>query len=356
MAKAEIVIESAAKRFDMTSGEWEGIDFTQMSDEELGALGIDPSEVDRPDEDEADNNEDEDLDDNEDDSDDDNEGDDGEDDEGSGDDSNEESADDEDEGDSDEDEDDDSDAEVNIPKARFDEAVRKERERANGLEDRTAFLEEQIDKLIALQTATPTAPVDPPAPKIDVNALEKEYMDKVLSGETDEATEIRIKINNEQQRVVNELLKKAREEAKSEAHSISENDKFQLAIADAVNKHPQLDSSSDDYDADSVEQVNALAIGYQQSKKMAPSDALTKAVNTLMKKPAAPKAGKKKTSAAASRKAEKAKKVASTPKKAKPSSVRDVAPDDINWDNLTEAQFDKLYKKNPSLVNKQMGL
>lgn len=351
MDKAEIVVDSAAKRFDMTSGEWEGVDFSGMSDEELGALGIDPSEVERPKEDEEEPDEEGDLDDGE-------EGEEGDSEEDSDDEEEEEDTEEEDteEEDTEEEEPSEDEDEINIPKARFDAAVRKERERANALEDRTTFLEEQIDKLIALQTTKQAEPAAPPAPKIDIAALEREYMEKVLSADTEEATAIRIKINDEQQRVVNELLKQAREDAKNEAQNISENDKFQIAIADAVNKYPKLDSSSDDYDEETVDQVNALAIGFQQSKKMTPAAALTKAVNSLLKKPVPKKPVKKAVKAATNRKAEKARKVASTPKKAKPSSVRDVAADDINWDSLSEDQFDKLYRKNPALVKKQMGL
>jgi hypothetical protein len=316
------VIKENSMTYNVDKDDWEGIDLTQFSDEELAALGIDPSEVDRGDPvDDDDETDDEDI----------------------------EETDDEDEDDSDESEDDEEEdseetqKDIRIPKARFDEAVRKERERAKALEERTAYLEGILDKLLAQQAK----PEEPPAPKFDFDEAEENYEQAIFNGELDKARQIRREINKAQEARIQELLTQVEKKAESKTAQLTEQQEFNVAIRSALTKYPFLDDKHETYNEEVVQEINALAAGYKSTLGLSSAEALNKAVNKI----AAPLAKTSKTSSETIKKrTEKASKIAKEPPKTKGSTVKDKSMDQIDWENMTEAQFDKLYKTNRKLV------
>lgn len=308
--------------YNIDKDTWEGIDLTEFTDEELAALGIDPSEVDRgdPDEDDDDDTDDEDITEDEDE--------------------------DEDESDSEEDEEDseeETQRDIRIPKARFDEAVRKERERAKALEERTAYLEGILDKLLAQQAK----PEEPPAPAFDFDEAEARYEQALFNGELDQARQIRREINKAQEQRIQDLVAQVEKKAESKTAQLTEKQEFNIAIKAALTKYPFLDDQHESYNEEVVQEINALAAGYRSTLGLSSADALNKAVAKI----AAPLA--KKTTASKDsikKRAEKASKIAKEPPKTKGSSVKDKSMDQIDWENMSESEFDKLYKTNRKLV------
>ena len=342
MQKAEAIRQKEGVTYNLENDTFEGIDLTQFSDEELAALGIDPSEVDRgdPEEDEEELDEEED-----DEEDDESDRDDGEDD---------------DEGDESEDDDEDEEEEekdIRIPKSRFDEAVGKEREKVKAAEERAAWLESQINKLIELQANKGSEKVEQIEEQAaDVDDLEAEYVNKILEGEVDEAKKIRKQINQIQEKRISSLLEETKKNAKEEARNLSEQEKFDIAVQKSVVEYPFLDPDHETYNEELVIDINALSKGYVQSGTSS-AQALEKAVKKLAEpyKKSLEKPKKSTTKKTTQREAQKADKKAKQPPNTKSGKVKSLTPDDIDWDNMSEAEFDKLYKENPKLITKYLN-
>jgi len=351
MQKAAAIKEKAGTVYNIDKDTYEGVDLTEFSDEELAALGIDPSEVERPEEDEE-----EELDEEE------NEDEDGEDDESDGDDENEgDEGDDEGDEAKDDDENEEEEKDIRIPKSRFDEAVGKEREKVRAAEERAQWLEQQIQKLIDLQANKNTETVAKAEEEsVNIDELEAQYVDKILEGEIDEAKQLRKQINQYQEKRIQVLLKETRENAKKEAEQLSEKDKFDIAVQKSVIEYEFLDTDHPDYNEDLVIDINALSKGYAESGRMSPAEALEKAVAKLAKPykqqlSAKNKSVTKKKTTTSTRETQKAERKTKQPPNLKSGKVSSLTPDDIDWENLSEKEFDKLYKENPKLISKYLS-
>lgn len=348
MNVAKIIKENKGSTYNVDDNSYGDIDLTQFSDEELSALGIDPASVEREEEEEEDL-EDDDIGD---------ELDEDEEDEDSKEDD--EESDDEDSSESDEDEseeDEEPKKDIRIPKARFDEAVQKERRAKEEAEARTKTLEDQVERLLQLQEAQLKTTTEQKVEevKVDVDELETKYAEALLSGETNEAVKIRNKINLETQKIINHLLKEAKETAKEEANNISNVDKFNLAIETAYNKYSFLMEDDPNYNEELVSEINAMAVGFTTTEKLSRADALTKAVSKLApvyKKSITPT---KKSKEVITRKRSKASKVAKEPLRAKATNIKDITPDEIDWDKMSEAEFDELADKHPSIIKNYLN-
>lgn len=350
MQKASVIREGAGSTYNVDSNTFEDIDLTQFSDAELAALGIDPSEVEREEE------ESEVLDDDDDDSLEDEGEEDEEEDEGdSEDDSSEDSDAGEDDSEDSDDSNDDQREENRIPHSRVSQMVEKERERYEQQVEINRQLQEQINQLIQNSLVSQTKAEEIVDNVVDIDALEEKYIEHILNAETKEARDVRNQINAAQRDLTKKLLKEQKEVAKQEYKTELENQNKEEVIRQALINYPILDSKKADYDEELVSDVNALAIGFQ-NKGMSADKALSKAITRLVKplfpdtlsKEPKPSSEKPKTM---ERKKEKANKIAKSPPKTPSSNIKDKTADDIDWENMSEKEFDALYKKNPRMIS-----
>lgn len=245
--------------------------------------------------------------------------------------------------------------EPRIPKSRFDEAVQKEREKAIRAEERSKYLEEQIERLIALQQQVAPKQESQAEPEYDFDAAEEQYVELLLQGDTKEAAQLRSQINREKDKwvknLVQEVSKQAKEEAQKETKRLSESDKVNIVITEALAKYSFLDVNSEDYDEDLVEEINYVAQGYEQRKGMTASEALKKAIQRLVKEEP-----KKVVSSKA--KEAKEKKVASMkqqpPTMESAKGIKDKKSTDFDFENMSQAEFRKLYKENPEIIKEAL--
>jgi hypothetical protein len=242
--------------------------------------------------------------------------------------------------------------EPRIPKSRFDEAVAKEREKAIRAEERSKYLEERINELLALKEQIQTKPTEDPESAFDFDEAETKYAELLLEGEAQEAAKLRIKINKERDKYLQEVVKSVKEEAKKATKDLSVAEKKEVVIQQALTEYEFLNEESESYNEDLVMEINALAAGYEVKGKMSPDKALQKAIDRLAK-PMLKKEEVKKTLGE-----RKAKKV-ETMKKQPPNtsgakSVKDKTVDDFDWENMSQAEFRDLYKKSPKLVQEAL--
>lgn len=160
-------------------------------------------------------------------------------------------------------------ADQRIPKARFDEVneARKQAERA------LAEANAQIEAMRSQGAAPAPAPADPPKPAFDVQAKEKEYLDMLMEGETEKATQIRMEINThiaEQAETAAEqrILKRA---AQSELSAVSNK---------IVEDWPYLDTPEG---KSAIELIVYRRHQYEQ-QGLSPAAALQRAANELAPK------------------------------------------------------------------------
>lgn len=241
--------------------------------------------------------------------------------------------------------------EPRIPKSRFDEAVAKEREKAIRAEERAKYLEERIEQLLEASQSF-SKPVVEAEPEFDFTTAEEQYAEHLISGEVKEAATLRIKIEKERDKYVQKLLKSVTEEAKKESRKLSEEDKKDIVIQKALTTYSFLDDKSPDFDKELVEEINFLAIGYETKHKMSPAEALQKAVDKLAKPKVKTEVVKKKVAEAKAKKVDAMKKQPPSVSSAK--SIKDKSVDDFDWENMSQKEFEELYKKSPKLVNEAL--
>lgn len=241
--------------------------------------------------------------------------------------------------------------EPRIPKSRFDEAVAKEREKAIRAEERARYLEERIEQLLEASKMAPAKQAEV-EPEFDFATAEEQYAEHLISGEVKEAAALRVKIEKERDKYVQKLLKSVTEEAKKESRKLSEEDKKEIVIQKALTTYPFLDDKSPDFDKELTEEINFLAIGYETKYKMSPAEALQKAVDKLAKPKVKTEVVKKKVAEAKAKKVDAMKKQPPSVSSAK--SIKDKSVDDFDWENMSQKEFEELYKKSPKLVNEAL--
>lgn len=258
---------------------------------------------------------------------------------------------DDDEGSDEEDEEDEE--EARIPRSRLNQVIeQREAER-----ERSAWLEEQLERLIEAQTANTkqeVKEVTPEKPAYDFDTKEQEYIELIIDGETAKAAKLRSEIDKARDQEILVQIEKAKESAQEEALTKSElsrdEEKFESIVEKAQNEYSFLDDSSDDYDQEAVEAINAQMAGLIASGERR-SIALEKAVKSLG--PLYAKAlgveqdkgkaslGKKRTTAARKKAAKASRQQPPTTKRtAKGKAARDLDALDIT--KMTDAEYDKL--------------
>jgi len=231
------------------------------------------------------------------------------------------------------------DKDVRIPKARFDEAVRKERARA-------AALEEKLKELERAQAEGRKQATTSDIEKA-IEALEEKYDAADADGNAALKREIRQQIRQAERTL-------ARQEAQAEASTARltaiEEIKYNALLDQMESEYPQLNPESDKYDEDLVRELADLKEAFER-KGLGSTAALKRAKGYVLKglHRAAAEANEPETPAAedkgAKRKAEAVKKGAETAGK-QPPQLKNVG---ANSDSaagkvgqMTESEFDAL--------------
>jgi len=157
-----------------------------------------------------------------------------------------------------------------IPKARFDEAVTKERDKAAALAARNAELEGHFAAQVTSQDITEAQKV--------VRDLIKQRNSHLGDGELDKATEIDSKIVELQEAIAD---RKAELKVESARNSAVESMKYDAVVERLEEEHPELNPDSDEYDEDTATEIRALMKGYQSELRLSPAAALRRAAGRV---------------------------------------------------------------------------
>ena len=205
-----------------------------------------------------------------------------------------------------------------IPRERFNEAVQKERAKAEQAIRRAQELEEVL--------ATQKVGEDTEAAQAQLKELIKSRNSLLADGELEKAGEVDTKIFQLQDALADHKADIRAVQAKEMA---KEEIRYDTVVSTMEFDHPELNPDDEAYDQDTVDEVRALMRGYQADQGLSPSAALTKAINRTFK---AEKAGlraevsAKKEEVAAERKKDAVEKNISAAKR-QPASIKEVGQD-----------------------------
>ena len=237
---------------------------------------------------------------------------------------------------------------IQIPKARFDEAVRKERERREEWEDkfkeqseRTQWLEEQLTELIKDKK-----PVENKEKEtvFDFDEAEEKVIEHIIAGEDKEAAKLRTQINRERDKIyserISELEEKLLNKTTESYKKLSDEDKLNIVLENAVNKYEILDQNKEDYDVDVANEVDALASGYEIRRGISKAEAYQKAIERVMKRY---QKEEKKSDTLTGRKKKKIENMEKQPPKTEgKKNIKDIDLDNIDIAKLSDEEFAKL--------------
>ena len=161
-----------------------------------------------------------------------------------------------------------------IPKARFDEAVGKERDAREAAERRAAELERQLKAQERQQVQN----VQLQELEAGIEALETKHAELLLDGDTAGAAKI-----------MKEIRMSERQIARAEADSMAtqrttqalEAERFDTAVARLEADYPALNPESDAYDVDLVELVLAKQNTLMRTEGLSPSQAMLRAADQV---------------------------------------------------------------------------
>lgn len=164
---------------------------------------------------------------------------------------------------------------IRIPKARFDEAMNKAREREAALQQKIADLENQKN---GQQQQTTVSKM-----QADIESLQDKYEDLIMDGKKDEARVVRKEIAAKQ-----DLLIEVKTTTKSNAarQAAIEDLKYDAQLANIEATHPELNPDSDKFDATKEGEVVDLIEAFIAKGLTRPA-ALAKAVKYVMGEPKA---------------------------------------------------------------------
>lgn len=160
-----------------------------------------------------------------------------------------------------------------IPKSRFDDAVRKEREGRELAERKLTELQAQLKQ--------DQRKVDTGQLETEIKGLEKSYTKLVLQGDEDAAAEVMSQIRLKERAIATQEAGHLSAQAKDQAR---EEIRVDTAIERIEATYPELREGSDEYDQDIVDLVLAAQMANINDRRMSPSMALIKATETVMSK------------------------------------------------------------------------
>lgn len=158
-----------------------------------------------------------------------------------------------------------------IPKARFDEAVTKERERRETAERQLIELQKQM------QTVSRTA--DTAALEAQLVELRKADRRAIMDGNEEKSIELAAQIDRINRQIVIQESQSLSSQASEEAR---EGIRVEMAIEKLEEIYPVLKEGSEEFDQGLVDLVLAAQSQLMTRDRMPPSQALTKAANDIM--------------------------------------------------------------------------
>ena len=231
---------------------------------------------------------------------------------------------------------------MRIPKARFDEALGKAKQREQALLD-------EIEKLKGGQQASATAKAVREM-RDEIDKLQDKYEDLILDGKKDEARKVRRHVEG-----LRDELSEYQTNTKSEAARKAAIDEmsYNAQLAGYEAKYPALNPEHEDFDEDKTDEVATLLNAFVKAGQKR-ADALAKAVKYVLGAPSAPaKSGDDdKAKGMAEQRAAEARKKAAEANKKQPPNGKDVGLDsdkagggkggDVDIMRLSQDKFAKL--------------
>jgi len=167
--------------------------------------------------------------------------------------------------------DDDDSKEPRIPKARFDEAVRRERERAQQLEAELKTYqtrEQQRETASNLEESM-----------AKVKELVKSHTSLLADGDLDKASGVMEEILSLHADMADARVQAASQTTRS---SVKEEMRYDAAVSRIEAEYPMLNPDNPDFDRDTTRRVQALMTGIMQTERKDPATALTEAAEVLL--------------------------------------------------------------------------
>lgn len=166
-----------------------------------------------------------------------------------------------------------------IPKARFDSAVQKERERA-----------ETAERLLAEATRVNNQ-IQRNADVSQLEAKVQELRAAERKATIDNDEEKAAQLSAEADRLNRQIaIQQAGDMTAAAKDAALESMRMELAIENIETNYPQLDENSEEFDQDLTDDVLDKQRGYMERERLSPSKALLKAVKYVMGRQAAPAA------------------------------------------------------------------
>ena len=168
--------------------------------------------------------------------------------------------------------DDKDDKDHRVPKSRFDEAVKRERERA-------AQYERELEKYRAREQQQKDAE-DLEASEAKVKEMLKQHSSLLADGDLDKASEVMgeiLQLRDDMQTVrMTRQADNARNSAKIEVQ-------YDATVARLEAEYPVINPDADDFDPAAVRRVQAMVTGIMQNDGKNPAEALQEATDILLK-------------------------------------------------------------------------
>ena len=163
-----------------------------------------------------------------------------------------------------------------IPKARFDEAVGKEREAREAAERRASELERQLAERAQAQVKTEQTE----ELETKISEMEKQHAQFLLDGEAEKAAELMRSIRHTERQIARA---EAQADARTTTSQILEAERFELAVAKLEADYSTLNPKSETYDPELIEMILDRQARLVQGG-MPPSQAITSATDFVMKR------------------------------------------------------------------------
>jgi hypothetical protein len=161
---------------------------------------------------------------------------------------------------------------AHIPKARFDEAVNKERQAREAAENKLIELQKQLK--------TVDRAADNEKLETEITALEQQHTKLMLDGESDKAAAVMKEIRLKERQIGIATSTAMSEAAKEQAR---EDIRFDMAVEKLEETYPEFNPKHEKFDRDLVTMVVALQ-GHKIGEGLSPSKALIAAAEDVMKR------------------------------------------------------------------------
>jgi len=156
-----------------------------------------------------------------------------------------------------------------IPKARFDQAQKAARERAELAEA----------KLAALEARQPVKAADTDALRTEISALQDKYEDLLIEGERDRAREVRKQVDDKREELIEQRLT---QQSQATGNAAVEQMRFDMQLAQIEAKNPSLNPDSGAYDEVLATEVSEVLSAFK-ARGYTATAALQKAVHYVVR-------------------------------------------------------------------------